>query len=93
MAITMIFTVPVTAKQYDEVIQYLENAGVSVPAGLLYHLCFETGTGLRVVDVWESQDAFDTFSQTLVPILQQMGVELGQPDEVAEVHDIIQGQT
>jgi hypothetical protein len=54
MAITMIFTVPIDTRQYDEVIKQLEDAGVSVPPGLLYHVCFATGTSLRVVDVWES---------------------------------------
>ena len=92
MAVTMLFTVPIDTGQYDEVLKRLEDAWVSVPEGLLYHVCFGTGTGIRVVDVWESQDAFKTFSQTLLPILQQMGVDLGQPDEVAEVHDIIKGK-
>ena len=93
MAIAMIFTVPIDTKRYDEVLKQLEDAGMSVPPGLLYHVCFATGTGLRVIDMWESQDAFTTFSQSLLPILQQMGVDLGQPDEVAEVHDIIKGSS
>ena len=94
MALTLIFTPPsMDARQYDEVNKRLENAGASAPPGRLYHVCFGTGTSLRVVDVWESQDAFNTFSQSLLPILQQMGVDLGQPDEVAEVHDIIKGSS
>lgn len=93
MAIAMIFTVPIDTRQYDEVLKQLEDAGVAVPPGLLHHVCFATGTSLRVVDVWESQDAFTTFSQSLLPILQQMGIDLGQPDEVAEVHDIIKGSS
>ena len=45
---------------------------------------------LSILDVWESQDAFSAFGQTLMPILQLMGVDPGQP-EVAEVHNLIQG--
>jgi hypothetical protein len=91
MAITVIVTPPsMDARQYDEVIKRLENAGASAPAGRLYHVCFGTGTSLRVVDVWESQDAFNTFGQTLLPILQQVGVDPGQL-EVAEVHNISKG--
>jgi hypothetical protein len=91
MAITMIFTPhPFDARQYDEAIKRLESAGASAPPGRLYHVCFGTGANLRVVDVWESQDAFNAFGQTLLPILQQLGVDPGQP-EVAEVHNIIKG--
>ncbi len=91
MAITLIFTPPsMDARQYDEIIKRLENAGASTPAGRLYHVCFGTGTSLRVVDVWESQDAFNAFGQTLMPILQQLGIDPGQP-EVTEVHNIIPG--
>jgi hypothetical protein len=78
------------ARQYDEVIKRLENAGASTPAGRLYHVCFGTGSSLRVVDVWESQEAFNAFGQTLLPILEQVGLDPGQP-EFAEVHNIIQG--
>ncbi len=91
MAITLLFTPPsMDAKQYDEIIKRLENAGASAPAGRLYHVCFGTGSSLRVLDVWASQDAFNAFGQTLMPILQQLGVDPGQP-EVTEVHNIIQG--
>jgi len=91
MAITMTVTPrSMDARQYDEVLKRLENAGASAPPGRLYHVCFGTGTSLRVVDVWESQDAFNAFGQTLLPILQQMGIDPGQP-EAAEVHNIIKG--
>jgi hypothetical protein len=90
MAIAIMFTHSMNASQYDEVIKRLENAGASAPPGRLYHVCFGTGTSLSIVDVWESQDAFNAFGQTLVPILQQLGVDPGQP-QVAEVHNIIQG--
>ena len=91
MAITMLFTPrSMDARQYDEVIKRLENAGASAPSGRLYHVCFGTGTSLRVVDVWESQEALNTFGQTLMPILQQVGIDPGQP-EVTEVHNIIPG--
>jgi len=91
MAITVTVTPrSMEARQYDEVIKRLENAGASAPAGRLYHVCFGTGSSLRVVDVWESQDAFEAFGQTLLPILGQVGIDPGQP-EFAEVHNIIQG--
>jgi len=91
MAITVTFTPrSMDGSQYDEIIKRLEDAGAAAPPGRLYHVCFGTGTSLRVVDVWESQDAFSAFGQTLMPILQLMGVDPGQP-EVAEVHNMIKG--
>ena len=77
----------VTAEQYDEPIRRLESAGVGAPTGRRYNVCFGAGTNLRVLVIWYSQEAFD---QTLMPILQQVGLDPGQP-EIAEVHNIIAG--
>ena len=91
MAITVLFTPrSLTASQYDESLKQLENAGAGVPPGRLYHVCFGTGTSLHVMEVWESQDAFNAFGPTLIPILQQVGIDPGQPD-ISEVHNSIQG--
>ena len=91
MAITVLFTPrSLNASQYDESVKQLENAGAGVPRGRLYNVCFGTGTSLRVMEVWESQDAFNAFGPTLVPILQQVGIDPGQPD-ISEVHNSIQG--
>lgn len=79
-----------TAQQYDDCIRRLEKAGAGKPAGRLYHSCFGTGNKLQVFDVWESQTAFDRFGQTLMPILQQIGIDPGQP-QVAPIHNIIKG--
>ena len=76
-----------TAEQNDESIRRLESAGAGAPPGRRYHVCFGTGTNLRILDIWDSQEAFD---QTLMPILQQVGLDPGQP-EIAEVHNIIAG--
>jgi hypothetical protein len=43
-----------------------------------------------VFDIWESQDQFEAFGQTLIPILSELGVDPGQP-MAAEVHNVIQG--
>ena len=91
MALALLFTPSsMTAEQYDEVIRQLETAGAGTPAGRRYNVCFGTGERLRVLDVWDSQEAFNAFGQTLMPILQQVGIDPGQP-EIAEVHNIIAG--
>lgn len=79
-----------TAEQYDEVIRRLDAAGAGKPAGRSYHVCFGEGTELAVFDVWDSQEAFDKFGATLMPILQEMRLDPGQPS-VATVHNVITG--
>jgi hypothetical protein len=79
-----------SAKQYDDIIKRLDAAGAGKPAGRLYHACFGSGDKLQVFDVWESQQAFDKFGETLMPILQQVGLDTGQP-MVEQVHNLIPG--
>ena len=91
MAVALLFTPSsMDARRYDEVIRRLEQAGAGAPPGRFYHACYGTGDRLRVFDVWDSRDSFDKFGRTLMPILQQVGIDPGQP-EVVEVHNIIVG--
>jgi hypothetical protein len=91
MAITAVFTPKaMTAAQYDEVIKRLESAGAGAPKGRLYHVCYGSGDQLRVTDVWESRETMDRFAQTLMPILTQVGIDVGQP-VITEVHNTIRG--
>ncbi len=77
-------------EQYDDVMRRLEAAGQSSPPGRLYHVAFAEGGGLHVFDVWDSQESFDRFGQTLMPILAEAGIDPGQP-RVVEVHNIVAG--
>ena len=80
-----------TRERYDEAIQRLEQAGAGSPPGRTFHFAFvgEGGT-IEVFDVWESQEAFQKFGETLVPIMSEVGADPGQP-YVAEIHNTIQG--
>ena len=59
-------------------------------AGRSYHVALETNGEIQVFDIWESQEAFEAFGSTLVPILAGLGVDPGQP-MVARVHNVIEG--
>jgi hypothetical protein len=74
--------------KYNECIKRLKQAGAAHPAGRSYHAAFGTSEKLMVFDVWTSQAAFDKFGKTLMPILQQIGVEPGQPS-VMQIHKVI----
>jgi hypothetical protein len=75
---------------YDETLARLEAAGAGSPPGRLYHVALESDGLIQVFDVWESQEAFEAFGATLLPIMGEAGVDPGQP-MVAPVRNIIQG--
>jgi hypothetical protein len=76
--------------KYDEAIGRLEAAGAAAPDGRSYHVALEVDGKINVFDVWESQEAFDAFGATLMPILTELGVDPGAPAVMA-VHNVIVG--
>lgn len=47
--------------------------------GLISHTAAPTSNGWLVVDVWESEEAFQQFGETLIPILRELGLADVQP--------------
>ena len=91
MALAITFKpVSMDIRRYDEVIRRLEATGAGAPAGRLYHACHGEGDDLRVVDVWESMETFQRFGQTLMPLLQELGIDPGKP-EIRPIHNILVG--
>jgi hypothetical protein len=89
MAIGIYFTpAAVTAAKYDECIKLLKKAGAGNPAGRSYHSAISPKDKLTVFEVWTSHAAFDKFAKTLMPILQQLGIDPGQPT-IMPVHKVI----
>jgi hypothetical protein len=79
-----------TVEKYDSAIKQLEDAGAGSPKGRTLHLALETDGSINVFDIWESQAEFEAFAAPLMPILEGMGVNLGEP-MVAQVHNMIKG--
>jgi hypothetical protein len=79
-----------TQERYDTTTVQLEEAGAGAPDGRISHLALETNGEIAVFDVWESQEAFDAFGATLIPILTAAGIELNEP-MVARIHNEIKG--
>ena len=74
------FNIPsMTAKQYDQVWVDLRAAGESHPIGLLQHVGGHRGSNWVVVEVWESAATFNKYSETLMPILRDLGIDQGKP--------------
>ena len=79
-----------TAARYDECIAKLNAAGAGSPKGRSYHVCYGDPNSVQVTDVWESVEDFQAFGETLIPILQSLGVDPGQPTP-QKVQNIIVG--
>jgi hypothetical protein len=89
MAIGIYFApAAMSAEKYDECIKLLRKAGAGNPSGRSYHASFGPKDKLVVFDVWTSQAAFDRFGKTLRPILEQIGVDPGEPSIMA-MHKVI----
>jgi hypothetical protein len=79
-----------TPEKYSSAIKQLEAAGAGAPKGRTLHVALESDGTIQVFDIWESQEAFEAFGPTLLPILAELGVTLGEP-MVASVHNVIKG--
>jgi hypothetical protein len=77
-----------TQERYDTTLVQLQEAGAGAPDGRISHIALEKDGEIQVFDVWESQEAFEAFGATLLPILTAAGVEMNQP-MVARVHNEI----
>ena len=67
--------------------------GPERPDGLIAHLAWRTGTGLRYVDAWQSKDQYEAFVENRLhpvvhPILQEM-LGFVPPEPTHTVLDLI----
>ncbi len=87
MAIVMDMEWPgVTREQYDAN-RNLVRWEIETPEGNLFHVAWFTENGVRVVDVWESEEHWNRFlSDRLLPGVQELGIP-GQPNvQITEAH-------
>lgn len=75
MAIALLLEFPGAGQQlYDQIVQELKLGGRLAKGGI-FHVSGPMDGGMRIVDVWESQEAFDTFQRDrLGPIAQKLGL-------------------
>ena len=91
MALGMYFTPnSFTPDRYDEALKRLEEAGAGSPPGRLYHVAMEADGLIQVLGGGASEESFQAFGETLVPIMTELGVDPGQP-QVSPVRNVIKG--
>ncbi len=83
------FSFPDTdVKVYEGVVKDLEAAGLGNIPARLYHVAAKNGNGWHVTDVWESEEAFSKFGETMVPLLIKNGGTPVAPT-ILPVHNIV----
>jgi quinol monooxygenase YgiN len=92
MAIAVIAAIP--SKEAYETVTEAMFGTKRPPAvdGCLVHSAGEGPNGFRVVDIWESQEALDSFTNDkLMPAMQEagMGDMTGTPPEIVELVHVI----
>jgi quinol monooxygenase YgiN len=92
MAIAVIAAIP--SKEAYETVTEAMFGTKRPPAvdGCLVHSAGEGPNGFRVVDIWESQEALDSFTNDkLMPAMQEAGLAdmAGTPPEIVDLMHVI----
>lgn len=77
-----------TEKQYNQVTAPLESVGKGNIPARLYHVAAANDSGWHITDVWQSEEDFNNFADTMMPILVKSGVVQTEP-VILTVHNII----
>jgi quinol monooxygenase YgiN len=89
-----------TLELLDQVTREM-SADTDPPAGLIVHTHFEEDGRIRVVDVWDSQEQFDSFQESrLMPAMQKVaagqGMDMSQAPQpetsIRKVHGLVKGR-
>lgn len=61
--------------------------------GNIIHTAGEGPNGFRIVDVWESQEAFETFfNERVTPAMEELGFEMGPGPEIVDLIHVVVGE-
>ena len=80
MAVAIVMELPnTTTEQYDRLVETVLGPEGKISPPELFHVAGPTDAGIRIVTVWESEQAFQKFIQErILPAAQQAGLG-GQP--------------
>jgi hypothetical protein len=80
-----------TLDQYDQVIAKMgfSHEGPGATGGL-FHWVASTDDGIRVTDVWETQEQFEAFgAEQIGPYTQEVGIPAPPEITIREVHNYL----
>lgn len=80
-----------TMDQYDQIRQKMGlTPNGATPPGALFHWVAPSDDGMRVVDVWESREAYDQFAQEQIgPYSAEVGITEPPEARFYEVHNYL----
>jgi hypothetical protein len=79
--------ISLTRAAFEDILKRLEAKGLVRPQGRMLHVCYGPEDNLEVFDIWSSQQEFDAFGATLMPIIEEAGLQLEKLD-VREVFSL-----
>jgi hypothetical protein len=95
MSVLLITEAPgATTAEYDRVNEIMGIRGdEGAPEGLLQHVGASDGSGIVVVEVWESEESARRFFEArLGPALAEVGIQVSSKPRAAAVHNSLSGQ-
>ena len=80
-----------TMEQYDEIREKMGlTRGGATPPGAISHWVAKTDDGMRVVDVWESREAFERFAtEKIGPYSEEAGITQAPEIRFYDVHNYL----
>jgi hypothetical protein len=81
---------PMPVEEYDR----LDSQVGPNPEGLIVHIAARSGEGMKIIDVWESKEAFERFEKDVImPAAEQAGMAPPEgvgapPREEFQVHNL-----
>jgi hypothetical protein len=81
-----------TLEQYDQINEMIGLLPGGPASPQIFHWITKTDDGFRVVDVWESREAFEKFVlEKLRPIYHEVGIANPPTIQFFEVHNYLAG--
>jgi hypothetical protein len=80
-----------TTDQYDQIIEKMGlTPGGGTPQGAISHWVAKTDDGIRVVDVWETREAFDQYAaEKIFPYSAEAGITDEPETRFYDVHNYL----
>ena len=79
-----------THEMYEQVNDLMGITPDNPPPGLVQHLALDIDDGMKVIDVWESADAFTSFIESNADKFQAAGIPPFEPT-ILPVHNMLLG--
>ena len=68
-----------TREQYERIHEELDRIGLGNQPERPFHVGFGLEDHIEVIDIWTSLEAFHSFGEALMPIIEAVGVQIGTP--------------